>query len=117
MGFLVGDHLMNKKGLRARIEKKRLNLEDLPKYLREKYFADSYINIAGKKIVSGVEEREFEEVMEKLKLMNSKELLLISGNEFRYIVEKGKNSIYVKVKLVSMRDFAEIWSLVRGVLT
>ncbi len=107
---------MKKKGLRARIEKKRLNLEDLPKYLREKYFADSYINIAGKKIISGVEEREFEEAMEKLRIMNSKEILLISGNEFRYITEKGKTSIYVKVKLISMRDFAEIWSLIRGVL-
>lgn len=116
MGFLIGEHIMKKKGLRARVEKRRLNLEELPKYLKEKYFADSYINIAGKKIVSGVDEKEFEEAMERLRLINSNEILIVSGNEFRYLIEKGKTSIYVKVKLISMRDFAEIWSLVRGVL-
>ncbi|MET1123823.1 MAG: hypothetical protein ABWW66_00990 [Archaeoglobaceae archaeon] len=113
LGFLGGEYLARRAGLRVR--RVRLKLEEIPAYLKSRYLARSCICVDGEVISEGVSREELEGMLKKLESVGARELITINGSEYRYVANFGNFVAYVRMSTLSLRDFAEVWSLIREV--
>lgn len=115
LGFSIGEFIAARKGLRTK--KYKVKIEDIPKFLKEKFLAESFLDFNGKKISEGIGIDEFEDMMKKAELMRSNELLILSGTNLKYFANFDRFKIYIKTNAISLENFVEIWKIVKGAVT
>ena len=116
IGFFLADKVLEKRGFKERKRKFSISLEELPKYLERKYLAKSAILSDKNRILVGVDAEEVERSVNLLSEIQCKELLQVYDNDYVYVGKQNDYIIYVKGKFLSLKDFAEIWLIIRQTL-
>ncbi len=115
IGFITMELVLRRRGFVRKRRVTRIDVKDIPKLLKERFLADSCIVFDGGRVSVGVSEREFDSALQMLESTGSRELVAIDGSEFKYVARFSNFSIYVRGNFVSMRDFSELWSIIREV--
>jgi len=116
IGFFLADKVLEKRGLKERKRKFSISLEELPKYLERKYLAKSAILSDKNRILVGVDAEEVERSVNLLSETQCRELLQVYDNDYVYVGKQNDYIIYVRGKFLSLKDFAEIWLIIRQTL-
>ncbi len=109
-GFFVTEKVLERMGYRKKEEYVSVDLEELPKYLRDRFLVDVALVRPDGSVFLGVSESEVKEIEEKFE---ENEVILISGNNYTYMVKRGDVIVFVRGKFLSMKDFSDLWMTVR----
>ncbi|MCS7122267.1 MAG: hypothetical protein NZ895_06695 [Archaeoglobaceae archaeon] len=116
VGFSIGELFTIKKGFRQK--RYKVKAEDLPKFLKEKFLADTFfLELKGLKVSEGVKSEEFDEVLKTIEQLKSKEIIMLNGEEVKYVANFPNAKVYVKAKFLSFQNFLEMWKVVKGAIT
>uniref|UniRef100_A0A7C3RHQ5 Uncharacterized protein n=1 Tax=Archaeoglobus fulgidus TaxID=2234 RepID=A0A7C3RHQ5_ARCFL len=115
-GFVITDRILDRKGYRKKEILRRMELEDLCRYLKERYLVNVAAISEDKKIVEGVDDYELDEIRTLMRGMATDEILLVSGSDYRYAMREDGLFIFIKGKFVSLEDFSKVWKLVKSSL-
>lgn len=112
LGFSLGEFIAVKKGLR--VKKYKIKLEEIPKFLKEKFLAESFLEFKDRKISEDVKIEEFEDAMRKAEFLKSTEFLILSGTDLKYFANFDKIKIYIRTRALSLENFIEVLKIVKG---
>jgi len=113
-GFVITDKILDRKGYRSREILRRMELEELCSYLKERHLVNVAAIVGDKKIVEGVDDYELDEIRTLMRSMGTNEILLISGSDYKYAMRGNGVFIFIKGKFVSLEDFSKVWKLIKS---
>ncbi len=113
-GFVITDKILDRKGYRSKEIFRRMDIEELCSYLKERYLVNVAAIVGDKKIVEGVDDYELDEIRTLTRSMGADEILLVSGSDYKYAMKGNSVFIFIKGKFVSLEDFSKVWKLVKG---
>jgi len=113
-GFVITDKILDRKGYRSKEIFRRMDIEELCSYLKERYLVNVAAIVGDKKIVEGVDDYELDEIRTLMRSMGADEILLVSGSDYKYAMKGNGVFIFIKGKFVSLEDFSKVWKLVKG---
>ncbi len=113
-GFVITDKILDRKGYRSKEIFRRMGIEELCGYLKERYLVNVAAIVGDKKIVEGVDDYELDEIRTLMRSMGADEILLVSGSDYKYAMRGNGVFIFVKGKFVSLEDFSKVWKLVKS---
>ncbi len=116
VGFVVTEKILDRKGYRSKEILRRMEIEELCGYLKERHLVNVAAIVGDKKIAEGVDDYELDEIRTLMGSMRADEILLVSGSDYKYAMKGNGVFIFVKGKFVSLEDFSKVWKLIKSSL-
>ncbi|MEM2727209.1 MAG: hypothetical protein QXV61_03020 [Archaeoglobaceae archaeon] len=108
VGFFVAEFVLEKIGLGIQPQKTKVNVNELPEYLNQKFLVNCAILIGEKKKFSNLEDQEIAEMKKMVEEMNCNEIAILKEENCKLAIKKGKILVCVRGKVISMKDLSEI---------
>lgn len=115
-GFLVAELLLDKIGLGIEVQKAKVSVNELPEYLNKKYLVNCAIMIGEKRKFSNLNEKEIAEMKKMVEETNYDEIAILKEGNCMLAIKKGNVLVFVRGKVISMRDLGEISEVVHRAL-
>jgi len=112
-GFFIGEFLLKKLGFGNGMIKTEIKLSELQEFLKKRFLVNSALVHKGRRTLVGLEEVELDEAMKLFESLKSDEAILFNRDDCRFFLKRGETFIYLRGKIASFRDLAEIWEVVQ----
>lgn len=115
-GFFVAELVLGKIGLGIGAQKTKIDINELPEYLNQRFLVNCAVLFGERKKFSNLEDQEIVEMKRMIEETNCNEIAILKEESCKLGLRKGKVFVFVRGKVISMKDLAEISEVIHRAL-